>query len=170
MKINLRIISALIILLTYHAKAQTHEISIGPDLGLPNGDFGRSTGFGIGGSLRYEAGIGKSIGIGLTAGYISFAGKNTYYSNSRFYIIPVQLFFKYYTVAVQDGFYLMANAGIAAGNDVKEANASFQFGFGPEIGCHFSDIDLGFGYRFFTQSTFTPQYFSLRFAAVFEIK
>lgn len=137
MKFIPKIIIAIIFLSTsllQLAVSQNHEISIGPEFGLPIGDFDINRGIGIGVSLRYEAGVGESFGIGLTAGYISFAGKS---------VIPIQPFFKYYINSTMDGFYFMANAGIVAGS--AAGNSSFQFGFGPEFGYHFKVGDFGFG-------------------------
>ncbi|MFI5218669.1 MAG: outer membrane beta-barrel protein [Bacteroidia bacterium] len=145
--------------------AQSGRFSIGPEMGIPVGDFSRYASLGFGGTVGYEYPIGDKIGIGLRAGYITFGGKD---GNASQAIIPLQAFFKYYFLAVQDGFYAMGSVGMTNGKaNVNGAESSTKLSYAPELGYHLANIDLGFRYQLVSTESYTTSWIGIRFAFVF---
>ena len=168
-------------------QAQNGRFSVGAELGLPMGTFGDGYGLGIGGSLRYEYPIGDNMGIGLTAGYITFSGKTVSgYKGPSFSMIPAQAFFKYYFQEQQKGFYGMVDLGIHH-SSVKIAAITYvdpftgqtvelypaqtvsatDLSYAPEIGYHLDNIDLGLRYQIVSSTGSTTSYLGVRIAYVF---
>lgn len=165
--------------------AQNGRFSVGAELALPMGDFGDGYGIGFGGSLRYEHPIGDMMGLGLTAGYLTFSGKSIddgfggTYDNPSFSMIPVQAFFKYYFGEQQNGFYAMANLGVH-NSRVKspeieilgvtyggETASSTDLSYAPELGYHLANLDLGLRYQIVSGDGSSSSYIGARIAYVF---
>ncbi len=145
------------------------RFSVGPEIGLPLGNFGDAQGIGFGGTLRYEMPVGNNLGITGTAGYLTFTGKNiTVFGvttkGESTYLIPVQAGLKYYFMGQQEGFYGHVMLGvhmyktveatfnpttyaISTKNSVKAA-----LSYAPEIGYHLDNLDFGLRYQLFTIS------------------
>jgi hypothetical protein len=172
--------------------AQSGRLSIGAELGMPMGDFSDGNGVGFGGSLRYEFPMGDKLGLGLTAGYITFAGKSIddgsggTYDGPSFNVIPIQAFLKFYFNEQQSGLYGMVDLGVHS-SSVKvpeisytdpftnqtvvispaETVSSTDLSYAPEIGYHLANIDLGLRYQIIATEGSTTSYLGLRAAYVF---
>jgi hypothetical protein len=126
------------------------------------GDFVNT---GYGGSLRYEFPILAQLGLGLTAGYISFGGDN---GGPTWNMIPIQAFGKFYFGENQGSLYVMANVGVHnISIDADVAESSTDFSYAPEVGFHMSILDLGVRWQFISSSAATNSYLGLRLAYVF---
>ncbi len=72
-------LSLAVMAISFCATAQKSEqplkFSVGVEAGLPVGDFKTTSKFGIGGSLQGEYAAAETVGITLSAGYLSFGGK-----------------------------------------------------------------------------------------------
>ena len=150
--------------------AQDSRFSIGVELGLPMGDFGDYSGFGIGGSLRYEIPVGDAMGFTATAGYISFGGKDVTVmgvtaKTESTGMIPIQLGLKYYFQDQQEGFYGHVMVGVhmfsvdettvdpVTFQTTTESKMKTKFSFAPEVGYHLANLDFGLRYQFFSMET-----------------
>jgi hypothetical protein len=156
-------------------KAQSGRLSIGVDIAQPMGDFGDQASTGFGGSARYELPMGDKIGLTLTAGYLTFSGKDEGgFEFPNVNIIPVQVGAKYYFSENQKGLYAAAEVGIHSTSvDIEGAESSTDFSYAPEVGFHMAHIDLGLRYQFISggedasgKST-TSSYLGLRAAWAF---
>ena len=147
-------------------QAQSGRLSLGAELGMPMGDFGDAASTGFGGSLRYEHPMGDNIGLGLTAGYLMFGGKD---EGPDWTMIPVQAFLKYYFMEQQSGFYGAAHIGIHSWSvdyEFGEASGS-DLSYAPEVGYHLANIDIGLRYQMIASEGSTLSYLGLRLAYVF---
>lgn len=149
------------------------RFSVGPELALPMGDFGDAVGFGIGGTVRYEAPISGNLNWTVTAGFISF-GKETLdiglgEIETSATAIPIQGGVKYYFTESFNGFYAQGEVGVhlykvkvefgGESDDVSETEVSFA----PSPGYHLGNIDFGVRY----QIAGDGDYLGLRVAYVF---
>ncbi len=105
--------------------AQENRASVGLEFGLPMGDFGDVSAFGIGGTLGYEIPVSDNLGLIAQLGYISFLGKEyevpavvngvltteTVRADAAG-LIPLQVGGKYYFTDNQEGAYLGALVGL----------------------------------------------------------
>ena len=177
--------AACLVLTAGTTKAQNGRFSVGAELALPMGDFGDGYGIGFGGTVRYEHPIGDMMGIGLTAGYMTFSGKSVddglggSVDNPNFNMIPAQAFFKYYFQEQQNGFYGMINLGIHH-SSIKtpefeilgvtyggETVSSTDLSYAPEIGYHLANLDLGLRYQIIATEGSSTSYLGARVAYVF---
>ncbi len=85
------------------------HIGAGVELGLPIGDWSDFAGTGIGGTARFEYAFTKQIVAMITAGYISFGGKETEGFSYSYSAIPLLPGVKYY---FKNGLYGMAELGL----------------------------------------------------------
>jgi Outer membrane protein beta-barrel domain len=165
-------------------QAQNGRFSVGAELGMPMGDFGDAAGIGFGGSLRYEYPIGDHIGIGLTAGYMIFGGKD---GGPSWKMIPIQGMFKFYFSENQNGFYAAAHLGVHSLKydfeytsytidpvtfqlvpyTVSESVSATKLSYAPEIGYHLANIDLGLRYQLIATEGSSTSYLGVRIAYVF---
>lgn len=159
-------VAALIVATNYTSNAQL-RISVGPELGMPMGDFADGFGIGFGGTLGAEYGVSENLGIGLRAGYLTFSGKDALdgFKNN---MIPIQAFAKYYFMESQDGFYGMVNLGFHNSKiNVEGAEGSTDLSYAPEVGYHLANIDLGLRYQMVATEESTTSYLGVRIAYVF---
>ncbi|MFI5218668.1 MAG: outer membrane beta-barrel protein [Bacteroidia bacterium] len=163
MKLTKIIMAVCIIALTAGTTmAQSGRLSIGLEVAQPLGDFGDAGGTGFGGSLRYEFPMGDKLGLTLTAGYITFGGKDQEFGGQTFEgpsisIIPVQAGLKFYFKEQQAGLYIMGEIGmhsVSTGDvDGFEGSSNTGISYAPAIGFHMAKIDIGLRYQFFSQET-----------------
>lgn len=165
--------TAVLVLVSTTLFAQNGRVSIGAEVGLPTGDFGTNIGIGFGGTVGYEHPIGDAMGLGLRAGYITFAGKDLA-DGISFNMIPIQAFFKYYFQGeAQQGIYGMANVGVhMSSTSVEGSESSTDLSYAPEIGYHLDNIDIGVRYQMISgkdalDETVTNSYIGIRLAYVF---
>ena len=93
--------------------AQSNQLSIGADIGLPMGDFGDAASLLVGPSVGFELPISDNIGITLQAGYSLVILKDEVKAAIDSYsMIPVQAGLKYYFSENQHGLYGHAQVGI----------------------------------------------------------
>jgi hypothetical protein len=172
--------------------AQNGRFSVGAEIGMPMGDFSDGNGVGFGGSLRYELPMGDKLGLGLTAGYITFGGKSVddglggTYDNPSFSVIPIQAFLKYYFNEQQSGLYGMVDLGVHSSSvktpeisytdpisgqvvviSPEETHTSTDLSYAPEIGYHLANLDLGLRYQIISTEGSSTSYLGLRVAYVF---
>ncbi len=181
-------------IITQNAKAQSGRFSVGLEVAQPMGTMGDAAGFGIGGSLRYELPVGDNLGIMLTAGYLSFGGKDidfvvpglidTTIEGPSTSVIPIQLGAKYYFNEAQDGFYAQLEVGVhmfsygKIEGDTTDSESKTYLSFAPGVGYHLANLDFGLKYQLingiegFDETTFEEttemySYLGLRIAYVF---
>ncbi|MBK9626995.1 MAG: hypothetical protein IPO56_04610 [Flavobacteriales bacterium] len=120
------------------------------EVGLPLGNFGNATSFGIGGSLGFELPVADNIGAVVQAGFMSFSGKDQSYGlvtveGGNWTMIPIQVGAKYYFTNDQEGFYAMGLVGIHSMSYKIPGYTTTLFGVSattPEQ--KFSDTNLSF--------------------------
>lgn len=133
-----------------------NKLGIGLEFGLPMGDAGDAYSIGFGGAGKFEAGVSKSFGITVTAGYTSFYYKKDIKDalealgadTKPVGFIPVKAGGKYYFGASQN-LYAEAEVGAAIGTQ-KGSETSFIYS--PGVGISFpvsnkSAFDAGVRYE-----------------------
>ncbi len=85
--------------------AQSPQISLAADLGLPIGDFGDFASFIVGPSVGFELPVGDKLGVTAQIGYQFVSLKNDNPFIKSYSMIPVQAGLKYYFTEQQLGFY-----------------------------------------------------------------
>ncbi len=179
------ILTGLTIVAATAVSAQENRFSAGLELGLPMGDFGDATSFGIGGSLGYEIPVGDNLGVIAQAGFMSFSGKDqdlglVSIEGVNYTMIPVQVGAKYYFTDNQEGFYAMGLLGIHSmsfkspeyeflgvkygGETVSDTNLSFAPGLGYIVG---ENIDLALRYQIISGDGGSSSYLGIRAAYMF---
>jgi hypothetical protein len=142
--------------------AQNGRFSLGPEVGIPMGDFGDFYGPAFGGSFRYEHPIGDKMGLTITAGYLVSAASSgdlgTGVDLGVIGMAPLQAGFKYYFMDQQDGFYAMANLGVhittVAASGALESASATGLSYAPEIGYALENWDFGLRYQLFGYPTY----------------
>ncbi len=146
------------LLLASGLMAQGHQISIGADLLMPQGDFSKEFSLGVGPTLGYELPVGDKVGITIQAGYDILMLKDEIKEVLEgATIIPAQAGLKYYFQESQSGVYAHAQAGIHAFSEKFKENALFgleaetesktNFSWGIGAGYQLSKLDIGIRYN-----------------------
>ena len=146
------------LLLASGLMAQGHQISIGADLLMPQGDFSKEFSLGVGPTLGYELPVGDKVGITIQAGYDILMLKDEIKEVLEgATIIPAQAGLKYYFQESQSGVYAHAQAGIHAFSEKYKENALFgleaetesktNFSWGIGAGYQLSKLDIGIRYN-----------------------
>lgn len=169
-------ILAALTLLTFSAKAQDREgfrLSVGPEFGLPVGDFGDAYDWSVGGSIQAEYPILKNdLYVTLNAGFNNFFAKDfNGISGEDLQLLPVKAGLKYFPVG---DFYVQGEAGVSflTNKDDIGATKSATFAYAPQVGYQFNlggKSYLDAGVRFQGNSKFTDNgssnnFFGLRIA------
>jgi hypothetical protein len=95
--------------------AQSNQISLGADLGLPIGDLGKEYTFLVGPTAGFELPIGDKLALTLHVSYLLPQAKSDFKEVlSSASLIPAQLGLKYFFQESQKGLYGHAQAGIHA--------------------------------------------------------
>jgi len=150
----------------FKASAADGRLSIGAEVAMPMGTFGDAVSTGFGGSLRYEMPMGDNLGLTVTAGYITFSGKD-FFDGISFNYIPVQVGAKYYFQEQQNGFYGMVELGIHSGSTSAEGSeSSTDLSYAPALGYHLANIDIGLRYQMIATEGESTSYLGLRLAYV----
>jgi hypothetical protein len=162
-KLSTFIIAALTFV-TFSAKAQEREgirLSVGPEVGLPIGDFKDSYDWSIGGSLQADFPIlSNDLYVTLNAGYNNFFAKDINgISGQDLQLIPVKAGLKYFPIS---NFYVQGEAGASflTNKDDIGATKSAAFVYAPQVGYLFhlgGKNYLDAGIRFEGNSKFTDQ-------------
>ena len=138
--------------------AQSHQISIGADLLLLQGDFSKEFSLGVGPTVGLEVPVGDKVGITIQAGYDILMLKDEIKEVlDGATIIPAQAGLKYYFQESQSGVYAHAQAGIHAFSEKFKENALFgleaetesktNFSWGIGAGYQLSKLDIGIRYN-----------------------
>ena len=147
--------------------AQSPQISLAADLGLPIGDFGDFANFIVGPSVGFELPVGDNIGITAQIGYqLVMIDDNPFIKS--YSMIPVQAGLKYYFTEQQLGFYAHGQVGIhsatiktedftilgvtVAGTSDSNTNLSYALGVGYQL----EKLDLGLRYNAITPDGDAP--------------
>jgi len=110
------------------------NLRIGPEVGLPVGDFGKTHNFGIGGSALLEIPVARRFSVIAYAGLRSYGGKNV---NKRATIYPLRAGVNY---KLSPKFYATAQIGESVvHNVVSKTSVSQAIGVGYFNGF----LDLG---------------------------
>lgn len=145
---------------------KTLKFSVGVEAGLPLGDFKQVASIGIGGSVQGEYAAAETVGITLSAGYLTFSGKTVdedgisfkYPSTS---IIPVLAGAKFYFA---EKFYGHAQAGMSFFNN----GGGSAFTYAPALGVMPSEnIDISLKYQGASKSGSTTSFIGVRVAYSF---
>lgn len=183
------ILSMAAVVITGGLMAQENRFSAGLELGIPMGDFGDATSFGIGGSLGYEIPVNDNLGVIAQVGYMSFSGKDqdlgiVKIEGANWALIPAQVGGKYYFTDNQEGFYAMALVGIHSMSykipeqsitifgvttttpeqKISDTNLSFAPGLGYIVG---ENIDIGLRYQIISGDGGSSSYLGIRAAYMF---
>jgi len=164
---KLLIVGLVAVCISHYAQAQSGRLSIGFEAAQPTGDLGDAVSTGYGGSLRYEFPMGDRLGLGLTAGYITFGGED---DGPDWAMIPVQAFLKFYLSENQGGLYGQADVGMHNTSiDIEGSDGSTNFSYAFGLGFHMSKLDLGVRWQQ-VQEDQSYSYVGLRIAFVFGSK
>lgn len=148
--------------------AQSPQISLAADLGLPIGDFGDFASFIVGPSVGFELPVGDKLGVTAQIGYQFVSLKNDNPFIKSYSMIPVQAGLKYYFTEQQLGFYAHGQVGIhastiktedftilgvtVAGTSDSNTNLSYALGVGYQL----EKLDLGLRYNAITPDGDAP--------------
>ena len=135
--------------------AQHNQLSLGVDLALPQGDFGKEYTLGVGPTVGFELPVGDHLGITVQAGYgflmLKDDAKDVLESAS---LIPAQAGLKYYFMESQKGLYAHGQLGIHSFTEKfkplpapftreEETETSTNFSWGIGVGYQLEKLDLG---------------------------
>ena len=118
------------------ASKQEFRLSVGPDAGLPVGDFKDAYNWMIGGSVQADIPVIQSLYVTVNAGYNNFFIKDELKQagGKNMQLIPVKAGLKYFPVG--DIFYIQGQAGVSflANKSDLQADKSAAFVYAPQIG------------------------------------
>jgi hypothetical protein len=123
----------------YAQPTEGFSFGAGIRLGLPIGDFGDYSSFGVGGELQGEYGFSDMVSGVLTTGYTSFFGKDDLESVG---LIPILIGARVYP---STNFFIGAQVGygILTGNGDSEGAFNYQ----PQIGYNAQKFQLALNYN-----------------------
>ena len=144
--IKIGILSALLVSYTLASKAQdatTHKdnpqewrISVGPDAGVPVGQFSNAYNWNFGGSAQVDIPILHKLYVTVNAGYEDFFVKKNQadVTQRNLQLVPVKAGFKWFFVG--NLLYVQGQAGVAfVGNKSDlDADNSAIFDYAPQVG------------------------------------
>ncbi len=173
------LVALCLVAFTQTSKAQ-FTASVGAEVVLPLGDFGKSTSFGAGLSVGGEYAIDDNMGVTGQVGYIHMITTKEIKSA---YMMPIQAGFKYYIDSNEEGFYLHGQLGVhlvgvtTKGLESKEhfftvetrnvniktttTNMSYAIGGGFLVN---ENIDLGLRYNIISTEGTSSSYLATRIA------
>jgi hypothetical protein len=156
------------------AQRGLNQISIGPEVNIPTGDFGEGVKTGFGGSIKALFGIGTAGQITLTTGYTTFKFKDLEDLGdikANYYIVPFlagyrQNFSGFY-VEPQVGYGLYGAKFKGGGESETSSDGAFTYAVG--LGYAMGPVDLGVRYQAGTQDGETLSLVGVRVAYVFNL-
>jgi hypothetical protein len=164
--------------LTVNSFAQTGGIprpslSIGVEGALPLGDFSDRNKFGIGGSAKFAFPVAPDLDLTLSAGYISFAGKNITpgVNFAKLNTIPIKAGVRYRAAS---GLYVEPQLGYTSYKATKgfgaSNNSSGAFTYAANIGYTIGNgVDFGVRYEAFSKNEVTTSFVGARLAYSFSL-
>ena len=141
-------------------------ISAGVEVGLPVGDFKEGYKLGIGATVQGEYPAAEKVGVTLSTGYLSFAGKTFVFMGEKFSnkaqgAIPVLAGAKYYFT---DKVYGHAQLGVSFFNQGVGA----AFTYSPGVGIKASDkVDVLVKYQSASKNGSSASFIGARVAYIF---
>ena len=154
--LKIGILSALLVSYTLAGKAQSAtpsspaggsdkqewRISVGPEAGIPLGDFSNVYNWSLGGSVQLDIPVVRNLYVAVTAGYDNFFVKNDFsvkndqtgFPDKNLQLIPVKAGLKYFPTGKL--FYVQGEAGVSflANKSDLEADKSTAFAYAPQVG------------------------------------
>lgn len=143
--------------------AKKPVFSAGAEIALPVGDFKEGYKFGLGATVQGEYPAADKVGITLSAGYLSFAGKTfeflgEKYKNEAQGVIPVLAGAKYYFT---DNIYGHAQIGLSFFNH----GVGSAFTYSPGVGIRASEnVDVLVKYQGASKNGSTASFIGARVA------
>jgi hypothetical protein len=169
---KLVLILALGTIVSFSASAQDKKttsgtsLSIGAEVGIPSGDLSNTSKLGLGGSAKVAIPVMTNGAVTISAGYISFSGKDfTVGTVSSKYpainLIPLKAGFRY---GFEGGFYIEPQLGYTL-MSVKGGDNDGAFTYAPNIGYMINNmIDLSARYEAASKSGSTVSHIGFRIA------
>ncbi|RZL31516.1 MAG: hypothetical protein EOP00_35015 [Pedobacter sp.] len=154
------------------------NISIGPEFGLPSGNFTNISGIGLGASVKADFPIAPEVSLTLDAGFMNFFGKKNKLINIQdLTYMPIKAGIKYH---LSEGIYAEAQLGAAFPLNTGQARL---FAWSPGLGNLFklrseNLLDVSLRYEGWTGENPTPSFLNtsntkgfvaIRFAYVFSL-
>ncbi|MDB5249460.1 MAG: hypothetical protein JWQ40_3854 [Segetibacter sp.] len=148
------------------------SLNLGVEAGLPVGDFGKGYKVGLGGSLKALFPVATDAAITLSAGYMSFSGKettlggNTVYKNPALNMIPIKAGFQY---SFPGGLYFEPQLGYT-NFKVKDGKSNGAFTYAANLGYLINrKLDLSARYEAFSKNEATTSFAGLRLGYNFSL-
>lgn len=152
---------------TAQKSEQPLKFSVGLEAGLPVGDFKQLSSFGIGGSVQGEYAAAETVGATLSAGFMTFPGKDLGGLKVSTRFIPVLAGAKVYFA---EKFFFHGQLGITfasskvTSDGESESGSTSGFTYAPGFGVKASEnFDVELKYQAFSKSG-TLGFFGLRAA------
>ena len=158
------VVTALLVTIAFSSKAQTtpssdkqeFRLSIGPDAGVPLGNFSNAYNWNFGGSIQADIPIIRNLYVTVNAGYDNFFVKNGQLPDQipsrNMEVIPVKAGLKYFPFGKL--FYVQGEAGASFLADKSDVGAdkAAAFVYAPQIGVLLPNasknyIDIGFRFE-----------------------
>jgi hypothetical protein len=158
------VVTALLVSLAFASQAQTQpqsspssnkqefRLSVGPEAGVPLGDFANGYNWFLGGTVQGELPIAKNLYVIANAGYDNFFVKNGKILNQDIRTIPVKAGLKYFFLP--NLLYVQAEAGASFLVDKSNllADKSTNFVYAPSVGVLLklapkNYLDIGFRFQ-----------------------
>ena len=158
------VVTALLVSLAFASRAQTStppvktssdnewRLSVGPEAGLPLGNFSNGYNWIFGGSAQLDIPIVHSLYVTVNAGYDNVFAKNGENTGPNLQLIPLKAGLKYFFVG--DLVYVQAQAGatILANKTDAFADKSAGFTYAPQVGVLLklapkNYLDIGFRFE-----------------------
>jgi len=158
------VVTALLVTIAISSKAQTSpstdtqefRLSIGPDAGVPLGNFSNAYNWNFGGSIQADIPIIRNLYVTVNAGYDNFFVKNGQLPDQipsrNMEVIPVKAGLKYFPFGKL--FYVQGEAGASFLADKSDVGAdkAAAFVYAPQIGVLLPNasknyIDIGFRFE-----------------------
>jgi hypothetical protein len=141
------------------AESKDFKFSVGVNAGIPVGDIKPYSNFAIGGDLQGEYKVAENFAGTLSAGYLTFTGKNGLGSTN---FIPVLVGGKYHFT---DKVYGHAQLGVSFST---QSGGGSAFTYVPSIGYDVSsNFDIALKYQAASKNNFTTSYVGIRAAYSF---
>lgn len=131
------------------SNAQSEGFSVGPniDIGMPLGDFGDISTFGVGFRGTGQYNFNENFAVMASLGYMSFIGKKYHgYKYDNTGAVTFRVGAKYY----------FSDGGFFAQGELGQASMSNHFGsaflFSPGIGARFGELEIALKYEIWAQN------------------
>lgn len=147
MKYRMVVVCSLLLCTAFFAKAQRHNLVIGPELNFPAGNSSNVSGFGAGAYLKGEIGLSPQFSITATGSALGFLGKKYFGPRTpTLYYLPLKAGLKYYT---SEDFYLEGQLGASFPlNGLTKTTFIWSPGIGALVKRRNSQNSLDFGLRY----------------------